>query len=242
VGWKDRSSRAHRSGARKQEFGKVRIPEQSSSQLCDAPRLRDCNYACTLVGRRRFFGALRAAALAAGMLVVGAPLAAASSTPATGSASCANTRLRPRPAVAHRIDAAILCLIDQARTAAGLQPLAANGELSGVAGQQVASMVSLDYFSDVRPSGQTPLTLISASAYPANARTVMVGEIIAWGTGADATPARIFSAWMASPGHRAIILSPGFADAGAAVTYRVPALLHAHGHGATYAVEFGARS
>jgi uncharacterized protein YkwD len=176
------------------------------------------------------------------MLAVGAPLAAAVSTPQRSSAPCADTHLRPRPAVARRVDAAILCLIDQARAAASLRELAANSELSGVAGDQVASMVRLDYFSDVRPSGQTPLMLVRASAYSAHARKVSVGEIIAWGTGSDATPARIFSAWMASPGHRALILGGGFAQAGVAVTFRVPALLHARGHGATYAVEFGART
>jgi len=102
-------------------------------------------------------------------------------------------------------------------------------------------MVRLDYFSDVRPTGQTPMSLVRSSHYPARSATLSVGEIIAWGSGSYATPAHIFAEWMASPGHRDVILTPEYRDAGVSFTNAVPGVLGTGGAGSTYAVEFGAR-
>ena len=38
----------------------------------------------------------------------------------------------------------------------------------------------------------------------------MYGENLAWGTGPFATARRVVSGWMASPGHRANLLRPGW--------------------------------
>ena len=57
-----------------------------------------------------------------------------------------------------------------------------------VAGSQVASMVRWDYFADVGPSGQTPLSLVGVTRYPAHTAGYAVGQNIAWGTGALREP------------------------------------------------------
>ena len=181
-----------------------------------------------------------APAVAAAALALTAPGAAASGSP-LGSGPCAGGSLIPGQASAAAIDASIVCHIDHARLAAHLPSLAPNHLLAAVAGHQDTSMVRRDYFSDVRPSGVTPLALVSHTSYSVHTAAIAVGEIIAWGTGPDATPAHIFSAWMASPGHRAVILSGEYLEIGVAVTTAVPSVVGSHGPGATYTVEFGAR-
>ena len=162
--------------------------------------------------------------------------------PAAGAAAaCPGANLSPAAATAHTIDAAVLCLINGARSAHHLPAVSNNRQLGAVATGQVRTMVRLDYFSDVRPTGQTPMSLVRSSHYPARSATLSVGEIIAWGSGSYATPAHIFAEWMASPGHRDVILTPEYRDAGVSFTNAVPGVLGTGGAGSTYAVEFGAR-
>ena len=110
-----------------------------------------------------------------------------------------------------------------------------------MAASQVTHMVHADYFADDRPTGQTPLSLVAVTRYPAHAADFTVGQNIAWGTGSYTTPAHIVAEWMASPPHREIMLAGEFRDAGVAVTPAVPTVLQASRRGATYAIEFGVR-
>jgi uncharacterized protein YkwD len=174
-------------------------------------------------------------------LACAGPEAVGASTARTAAASCAGAGLHPTAANRPAVDAAVLCLVDRLRAARHEPALRANHELGSVASGQVASMVRFDYFSDVRPSGQTPMALVYATRYPAHAAAVTVGQNIAWGTGRSATPLRIIAAWMASPPHRELILSGEFRDAGVAVSPRTPRVLRAPPHGAVYAIEFARR-
>ncbi len=139
------------------------------------------------------------------------------------------------------MDAATLCLVNRERTAHGLQALRSNRELSYVAASQVGSMVHKDYYADVGPSGQTPMSLVTVTHYRAHAAGLAVGQNIAWGTGSDATPAHIVQEWMASPPHREIMLGGGYREAGVAASSALPAVLDTSGPGAIYVAEFGAR-
>jgi uncharacterized protein YkwD len=156
-------------------------------------------------------------------------------------AGCADAHLRPTARDGRAIETAILCIVDEVRASDRLAPLHANQALGTVASSQVTTMVRWDYFGDVRPTGQTPMSLVAVTRYPAHAASVSVGQNIAWGTGKDTTPERIVAAWMASPPHRANILSGDYRDAGIAVTTALPSVLHAGRHGAIYAFEFGVR-
>jgi len=181
------------------------------------------------------------AVLAAGLLACsGAP--AANAAHATGAAApCTGASLHPGVANIASVDTATLCLVNQVRAAHGLHPLHANRELGHVAHRQVTSMVRRDYFADVGPSGQTPMSLVAVTRYRKHATEVAVGQNIAWGTGIYTTPEHIVAEWLASPPHREIMLSGEYRDAGVAVTPAVPAILDPNGHGATYVIEFGAR-
>jgi uncharacterized protein YkwD len=165
------------------------------------------------------------------------PSAAAAVSPV-----CANANVHPSTTTVLAAEAATLCLVDQIRASYDLHRLRANHELGRVARSQVTAMVSHDYFADVRPTGQTPLALVSVTRYPAHAAEFAVGQNIAWGTGNFTTPAHIVAEWMASPPHREIMLTSQYRNAGVAVTPAVPAILNSDGAGATYAIEFGDRS
>ncbi len=172
-----------------------------------------------------------------------APAVAATAPRAhAASSGCAGSTENPTGTDGATVDSATLCLVNQIRAEHGLRRLRANRYLRGVATSQVTTMLSWDYFADVRPSGQTPLSLVRVTRYPAHAATYAVGQNIAWGTGTYDTPAHIVSEWMASPPHRAVILTAAYRDAGVAVTPAVPLVLRPDRPGATYAMEFGVRT
>ncbi len=157
------------------------------------------------------------------------------------AAACPGETLVPTVADAPFVDAATLCLIDRIRAAYGLRALHPNRYLHLVAASQVATMVRWDYFADDRPSGQTPLSLVRITRYTARSAGVAVGQNIAWGTGSLSSPRSIVAQWMASPPHRAVILTPGYRDAGIAAAPAVPGSLARGRSGATYAMEFAVR-
>jgi uncharacterized protein YkwD len=160
---------------------------------------------------------------------------------AGASSACHNGGLRPNASNGGSVERATLCLIDRMRAHHGRRALRANPQLVTVAESQVASMLRWNYFADVRPSGQTPFALVAVTPYRAHAASIAVGQNIAWASGGAATPARIVAEWMASPPHRAIMLSSRFRDAGVAVEPALPSVLGAGSSGAVWAVEFGER-
>ncbi len=160
---------------------------------------------------------------------------------AAAAAACPGATLQPTSTDGAAIDAATLCLVDAVRAAHQLQALRQNGQLAKVATSQVATMIRWDYFADVRPTGQTPLSLVGVTHYPAHTAGFAVGQNIAWGTASFASPEHIVAEWMACPPHRAIILTAAYRDAGVAVTPALPGVLRAGQSGATYAMEFGVR-
>jgi uncharacterized protein YkwD len=170
-------------------------------------------------------------------------VAVASAAPRAGAADggCANTSLQPTAGDQDAVDQATLCLVNAIRRAHGLHALRANGQLGKVASSQVSSMIRWDYFADVRPTGQTPMSLVGVTRYPAHSAGFAVGQNIAWGSGSFASPAHIVAEWMASPPHRAIILTSYYRDAGVGVNPGLPGVLRAGQKGATYAMEFGVR-
>jgi uncharacterized protein YkwD len=160
---------------------------------------------------------------------------------ATARGTCAGANMRPATSDQHALAVATLCLVNLVRAEHGMHRLHSDHPLTNVASGEARQLVALDYFSDVSPTGVTPLSMITAARYPHPAQPFSYGQNLAWGTESGATPQRIVEAWMASPPHRAIILEAAFRDTGVAVVARAPAI-EAHGHpGATYAMEFGRR-
>jgi uncharacterized protein YkwD len=157
------------------------------------------------------------------------------------TSACANATLRPTVADLARIDAATLCLVNRVRAAKRMLPLRLSNPLQSVAAGQTRDMVRGDYFGDRSLSGQTPMQRILATTYPAHAQCVRAAQNIGWATGPLATPAGMVQAWMQSPPHRAIILTPTFHDIGVGVTPAAPSALSRGLAGATYTLEFAQR-
>ena len=131
----------------------------------------------------------------------------ADAPPRSGRGPCPGATLPPTGTDGAAVDVATLCLVNAVRAAYRLHPLRPNRQLAKVATSQVATMIRWDYFADVRPTGQTPMSLVGVTRYPAHTAGFAVGQNIAWGTASFASPEHIVAEWMASPPHRAIILT-----------------------------------
>jgi uncharacterized protein YkwD len=156
------------------------------------------------------------------------------------AAPCPNTELMPDASNVVLVREAILCLINKVRAQHGESPLELNSDLEQAAEGHSRELISADYFAHVSPSGETPVDRVRATGYiPSPAVGYVIGENLAWGTYALATPQAIVSAWVASPGHLANILEGQYRQTGIGVSPAVPAAFGAGAPGATYAQEFG---
>jgi uncharacterized protein YkwD len=185
------------------------------------------------------------AALLVVLLVLAAPAAAgAKGLLARASATaCPGANVVPTGRNAALVDAATLCLMNQLRVAHGMHPLRLNRSLARIASGQASDMVRGHYFADQSLSGQSPLSRIMASGYVAHpvGGRLLTAQNIGFGTGPNATPAGIVHAWMLSPPHREIMLTPAYRDAGVGASPSVPSGIASRWLGGTYAVEFGTR-
>ena len=155
-----------------------------------------------------------------------------------GAASCGAVDAQPTAESMGAVSGATLCLLNLERTSRGLVALAPNAKLNQAADAQAADMVARKYFAHESPEGTSPADRIRSTGYiPADASWT-VGENLAWGTGALATPAAIVRAWMNSPGHRDNLLKPDYREIGLAIRLGVPK--EGLDGGATYATTFGA--
>ncbi len=105
----------------------------------------------------------------------------------------------------------LLLLTNQQRIANGLAPLVLNDKLTQAAQLNADYMLKKNYWSHFAPDGTSPWSFIKNAGYD----YTYAGQNLARGytSAQDAV-----NAWMASPDHRANILSHNFADVGFAVT------------------------
>ena len=187
----------------------------------------------------------RRSARAPGSGTPAAPTVAAVSTPAAAAgagaapaaaapvaaAGCPGAETIPTSAGTAAVRAAVLCLVNAERAANGLGALTDNGPLTVAAQAHSDDMVSARYFSHTSVDGRSFAGRIAAAGYGGAA----TAENIAWGAGAQSTPARIVTGWMSSPGHRANILNASLSTSGVGVARGTPT----GGSGATYTHDFG---
>jgi uncharacterized protein YkwD len=133
--------------------------------------------------------------------------------------------------------AAVRCEVNAIRRNAGLPPVRGSATLRRAAVRHSRDMVTRRFFSHVSPSGATLRDRVARTGYLRGARRPRLGENIAWGSGSAAAPAGIVSAWMQSPGHREIILTPAFREVGVGIAGGAPQ----GGSGATYTLDVGRR-
>ena len=152
-------------------------------------------------------------------------------------ASCPDQTLAPAPATLAGMAAAQLCLLNGERADAGLPPLKLDAKLSAAARAYAADLVAGQYFSHTGRDGSTIRTRLDAAGYLPRSGGWAIGENLAWGTGALATPGSIMQAWMNSPGHKQNILNPEYREVGIGIVTGNPS--SRNGSGATYANAFG---
>lgn len=104
----------------------------------------------------------------------------------------------------------IIELTNQEREAAGLNRLSNNAKLAAAALAKANNMFAEQYWDHFGPNGETPWQFIHEAGY----NYVYAGENLAKGF---TTAEGIHEAWMASPTHRANIMSGNYKEIGIAV-------------------------
>jgi uncharacterized protein YkwD len=147
-------------------------------------------------------------------------------------------------------EAAVLCLVNQEREAAGVAALTQNGALGSAAEAHAEAAVQIKWWgpgSDPHTNpqtGSTPGSRIAAAGYCPNPISYSYGENAfdgySTGEGAQApTPRDAVTWWMNSPGHRANILNPNYTETGLGVIAESPEQAPADA-GGTFVQDFGA--
>ena len=144
------------------------------------------------------------------------------------------TSANPSPANLAALSGAILCLLNSERAAKGLPPVHANRKLRTAARGWAQRMVAGRFFAH-EAGNSTLLSRVRKTGYIRGRWSL--GENIAWGSGALATPQAIVNGWMHSPGHRANILHGAFRDIGIGIRLGAPG--QGLSGGATYVTDFG---
>jgi uncharacterized protein YkwD len=167
--------------------------------------------------------------------LAGALLLAAGASSAS-AASCSGARA---VAAAHTISPArqaTICLVNAERARRGRAPLRASRKLTLAAQRHSVDMVARGFFAHETPNGTTVRERVQRTGYLRGAWRWALGENIGWAAQSGATPAGMVRAWMNSPGHRAIILTARFREAGVGIAMGIPA---GRGSGATFTMDFG---
>jgi len=105
-------------------------------------------------------------------------------------------------------EASLLRTMNAVRTARGLAPLRVDVRLVRAARGHAADMLRRQYFGHGS---------VARRAQAAGARGPVFGEDLAWGTGV--TTQWVVDRWLASPGHRAVLLRPGFRRVGIGIRF-----------------------
>jgi uncharacterized protein YkwD len=106
---------------------------------------------------------------------------------------------------ARSTEAGVLAAVNAARTAQGLRPLRLDLTLRNAARSHSADMLRRNYFAHGAFAARV-------AAFHVQGR--QAGENLAWGSGPYGQAAAMISEWLASPEHRANLLSPVYSRIG----------------------------
>ena len=157
-----------------------------------------------------------------------------------GGAACGDSGITPEESNLAQVNAAVLCLVNGERAAAGLPALQANSQLDQAAAGMARRMVDEKFFSHETPDGKSVVDRVEPTGYIPSSGDWVVGENLAWGSGGLSTPQAIVNGWMNSPGHKANILATDYKDIGVAAVMGAPSSQHQGG--TTYVHNFGAKA
>jgi len=117
------------------------------------------------------------------------------------------------------LEAAVIKALNRIRADAGLKPLRPSPSLRTAARGHSEAMLELGFFSHESADGTAFSERIRRHYTNRGWRTWSVGEALLASAGTTVEPATIVEAWLESPPHRAIILSPTWRDAGIGAFY-----------------------
>jgi uncharacterized protein YkwD len=127
---------------------------------------------------------------------------------------CANADAQPGQASQQQMADATLCLLNQQRTANGLNPLTASQPLADTAGAYSTHLVQNHYFAHEDEAGHNVAYRVLSAHPDLSDRWSLLGENLGWGTDNMATPRAMVNGWMNSPTHRANVLYPTYSEVG----------------------------
>jgi uncharacterized protein YkwD len=140
-------------------------------------------------------------------------MAVLASAPTATSSSSENVERRPA------LEAAVIHELNEVRSAQGLQPLRSSPSLRTAARGHSRAMLDDGFFSHDSADGTAFSERIRRYYTNRGWRTWSVGEALLASQGLSIDAAGIVKAWLESPPHREIILSPTFRDAGIGALY-----------------------
>ena len=130
------------------------------------------------------------------------------------ASQCADSDSTPTDANLGAMAQSVLCLVNAERAAAGLPALTQNGQLDQAAQGMANEMVEKVFFSHETPDGRNLADRVEPTGYIPNGDDWVLGENLAWGSGALSTPRAIVNGWMNSEGHKKNILDGSYKDVG----------------------------
>jgi uncharacterized protein YkwD len=152
------------------------------------------------------------------------------------AAACSNAD--DVPTSANQLDDAaesVRCLVNEQRTARGLDALKRDADLAQAARGHASDMTAREYFSHVSSNGEGLGDRLRDAGYGGPGDGWYAGEAIGWGTGPRATPANLVQAFLDSPPHRRILLSARYKEIGVGAALGAPKATP--DPGATYALD-----
>jgi uncharacterized protein YkwD len=145
--------------------------------------------------------------------------------------ACADADLEPTAATLRRVERAAICLMNAERRKARGRPLRGSSRLRRTASGHSADMIRRRFFAHENPAGPSLKQRLQRGRY----RGRPAGENIGFDSLGSAR--RMVEAWMASPPHRANLLSRQFRFVGVGLVLGKP--VQGLTPGATYTVNFG---
>lgn len=130
------------------------------------------------------------------------------------AAQCADSETTPTEGNLAAMAQSVLCLVNAERADQGLGALSQNGQLDQAAQGMAEEMVAKQFFSHETPDGRNLADRVEPTGYLPNNDDWVLGENLAWGSGALSTPRAIVNGWMNSEGHRKNILDGSYKDVG----------------------------
>lgn len=130
------------------------------------------------------------------------------------AAQCADSETTPNEGNLAVMAQSVLCLVNAERADQGLAALTQNGQLDQASQGMANEMVEKVFFSHETPDGRNLADRVEPTGYIPNSDDWVLGENLAWGSGALSTPRAIVNGWMNSEGHRKNILDGSYKEVG----------------------------